>query len=232
MVNSGGVYMSHFLKPSCVERFFSILSILVLCLLFSACTSVDTILLTSDTFPPKGSADEVAVLEHKPARPHQEIAELRIGDSELSFGSLQRKILNRAATLGADAVVFAKPETQTQHEVAYEPLYDPWGYNSPYYGIPGGYGGYGGPFGSWGPWGGGYSGSVAVPYDEVMRMLMGTAIHYTDATGLRDRTESGEAWSLKEGVTTKESPDRGSGAHVTKQRFLNGDNLHAPPEVE
>ena len=79
------------------------------------------------------------MLEEKPTRPHLELAELRIGDSWLSFGSLQRKILNRAATLGADAVVFAKPETQTQHEVAYEPLYHPWGYNSPYYGIPGGY---------------------------------------------------------------------------------------------
>ena len=97
------------MKQPRVERFFLILSILVLCLLFSGCTSVDTVMLSSDTFPPKGSADEVAVLEHKPDRPHQEIAELRIGDSWLSFGSLQRKILNRAATLGADAVVFAKP---------------------------------------------------------------------------------------------------------------------------
>jgi hypothetical protein len=165
---------------------------------------VDTILLTSETFPPKGSADEVAVLEEKPTRPHRELAELRIGDSWLSFGSLQRKILNRAAALGADAVVFAEPQTQTQHEVAYEPLYDPWGYNSPYYGTPWGYGGYGGPFGSWDPWGGGYSGSVAVPYDVVTRMLEGTAIRYTEATGLGDRTEFGEAWSQREGVQHQE----------------------------
>lgn len=165
---------------------------------------MDTILLTSETFPPKGSADEVAVLEEKPTRPHQELAELRIGDSWLSFGSLQRKILNRAATLGADAVVFAKPKTQTLQEVAYEPLYDPWGYNSPYYGTPWGHGGYGGPFGSWGPWSGDYSGSVAVPYDEVTRMLKGTAIRYTEATGLRERTELGEAWSQREGVQHQE----------------------------
>jgi len=192
--------MSHFLKRSCVERFGSILSVVELCLLLAACTSVDTIMLTSDRFPPKESADEVVVLEHKPARPHQEIAELRIGDSWLSFGSLQRKILNRAATLGADAVVFAKPETVTQHEVAYQSLYDPWGYNSPYYGTPWGYGGYGGPFGSWGSWGGGYAGNVAVPYDEVTRMLMGTAIHYTDSTGLGDRTELGEARSRRKDI--------------------------------
>ncbi|MGH7183204.1 MAG: hypothetical protein ACREJN_14675 [Nitrospiraceae bacterium] len=153
---------------------------------------MDTILLTSDTFPPKESADEVTVLEHMPARPHEEIAELRIGDSWLSFGSLQRKILNQAATLGADAVVFAKPQTVTLHEVAYQSQYSPWGYNNPYYGTPwgyGGYGGYGGPFGSWGMWGGGYGGGMAVPYDETMRMLKGTAIHYTETISNGDRTE-------------------------------------------
>ena len=193
--------MCQCLKQPRVEGALLLLSILVLCLLFSGCTSVDTILLTSDTFPPKESADEVAVLEETPTRPHRELAELRIGDSWLSFGSLQRKILNQAAALGADAVIFAKPQTQTQHEVAYEPLYDPWGYNSPYYGTPwgyGGYGAYGGPYGSWGLWGGGYSGSVAVPYDVVTRMLMGTAIRYTEATDLGDRTELGKAWSRRE----------------------------------
>ena len=192
MGRSGETHVCQCLKQPRGEGVFLLLSILVLCLLFSACTSVDTILLTSDTFPPKGSADEVAVLEEKPTRPHRELAELRIGDSWLSFGSLQHKILNRAAALGADAVIFAKPQTQIQHEVAYEPLYDPWGYNSPYYGTPwgyGGYGAYGGPYGSWGLWDGGYSGSVAIPYDVVTRMLMGTAIRYTEATDLGDRTE-------------------------------------------
>ena len=194
------------LKQSRDKPCFLTLSILALCLFFFGCTSVDTILLTSDTFPPKGSADEVAVLEEQPIRPHQELAELRIGDSWLSFGSLQRKILNQAAALGADAVIFAKPQTQTEHEVAYEPLYDPWGYNSPYYRTPwgyGGYGAYGGPFGSRGPWGGGYSGSVAVPYDVVTRMLMGTAIRYTNATDLGDCTELGEAWSQRQGSSSR-----------------------------
>jgi hypothetical protein len=170
-----------------ISRSISILSMLGLYLLVSACTRVDTILLTSDTFPPKSSADEVAVLEQNPTRPYRGIAELRIGDSSLSFGSLQRKILSRAAALGADAVVFARPQTQTTHQVAYEPLYDPWGYNSSYYGGPWGYGGgYGGPFGGWSPWNGMYSGSIAVPYDETIRMLMGTAIRYTEAMELDD----------------------------------------------
>jgi hypothetical protein len=196
-------------QPS-AERFFFLFLVLLLCLPFSACTSVDTILLTNDTFPPKASADEVAVLEHMPARPHQEIAELRVSDSGLSFGSLQHKILKRAATLGADAVVFAKPQTVTQHEVAYQPLYSPWGYYSPYYGTPwryggfGGFGGYGGPFGSWGPWGGGYSGGIAVPYYETTRLLMGTAIRYTGAAGFNGRKGSGEVSSSREHVSRHE----------------------------
>ncbi len=193
---SGESRVCQCLKRPRGEGVFLLLSLLVPCLLFSSCTSVDTILLTSDRFPPKGSADDVAVLEQRPARPHQDIAELRIGDSGLGFGSMQRKILNQAATLGADAVVFAKPQTMTLHEVAFQPLYDPWGYNSPYYGTPWGYGGYGpygGSYGSWGQWGGVYSGSVAVPYDETMRMLMGTAIRYTEARDLGDHTELGEA---------------------------------------
>jgi hypothetical protein len=183
-------------KPPRREKHVATVAVLGAWLLLSACTRVDTILLTSETFPPKRSADEVAVLEQKPTRPHVDLAELRIGDSELSFGRLQHKILDKAASLGADAVVFARPQTQTTHEVAYQPLYDPWGYNSPYYGSPwgyGGFGGYGGPYGSWGPWGGGYAGSVAVPYDETMNMLMGTAIRYTEATGHGDPKEPGEA---------------------------------------
>jgi hypothetical protein len=185
-------FLPSLLKPPRGEKNFVTLALLGSCLLFSACTRVDTILLTSEKFPPKRSADEVAVLEQKPTRPHVELAELRIGDSWLSFGNLQRRILNRAAALGADAVVFTPPQTQTTHQVAYEPLYDPWGYNSPFYGSPWGYGGYGGPYGGWSPWWGGYSGSVAVPYDETIRMLMGTAIRYTEATSRGGLTTSAE----------------------------------------
>jgi hypothetical protein len=173
-------------KPPLPGRVFVILSILGPGLLFSACASVDTILLTSNTFPPKESVDEVAVLDQEPARPHLHIAELRIGDDWLSFSSLQQKVLSRAAALGADAVVFDKPQTATVQDVTYEPLYGPWGYNSPYYGTPWGYGSYGGLSGGWGMWGGGYSNIVAVPYEETVRMLMGTAIRYTDGATSQD----------------------------------------------
>lgn len=185
----------------CMERYIATGPIIIgLCLCFSACAKVDTILLTNDTFPPKESAEEVAVLRQTPTRPHRDLAELRISDNRLSFGSLQHKILNRAAALGADAVVFAQPQTRTIRRESYQPLYGsygPWGYNSPYYGGPWGYGMYGGLYGGWGPWGGVPFGSVAVPYeyDETVRILTGTAIRYTDAFGPQSGIRSDEPGS-------------------------------------
>ncbi|MDF0666870.1 MAG: hypothetical protein P0119_12465 [Nitrospira sp.] len=171
------------------ERYLTVSPIIIgLCLCFSACASVDTILLTNDSFPPKTSGEEVAVLRQTPTRPHRDLAELRISDRRLSFGSLQRKFLNRAAALGADAVVFAQPQTQTIRRESYPPLYGPWGYNSPYYGNSWGYGMYGGPYGGWGPGGGLPIGSMAVPYeyDETKRILMGAAIRYSGAVNLEN----------------------------------------------
>lgn len=176
--------------------------IISFCLFFSACASVDTILLTNDTFPPKGSAEEVAVLRQTPTRPHRDLAELRIGDSRLSFGSLQHKILNRAAALGADAVVFTQPQTQTIRRESYQPVYGPWGYNSPYYAGPWGYGMYGG-LGGWGPGGGLPFGSMAVPYeyDETVRILTGTAIRYSDEADQENGRTSGKPES--QGITSE-----------------------------
>ena len=51
---SGESRVCRCLKQPHVEEVFLLLSILILCLLFSGCTSVDTILLTSDRFPPRG----------------------------------------------------------------------------------------------------------------------------------------------------------------------------------
>lgn len=181
-----------------MERYIATGPVIIgLCLCFSACTSVDTILLTNDTFPPKGSAEEVAVLRQTPTRPHRDLAELRIDDNWLSFGSMQHKILNRAAALGADAVVFTQPQTRTIRRETYQPIYGPWGYNSPYYGGPWGYGMYGGLYGGWGPWGGVPFGSMAVPYEyhETVRILTGTAIRYTDGSGPQSGIPSGKPGS-------------------------------------
>lgn len=145
------------------------------------CAHVDVIRLTNETFPSKSSGADVEVLEQQPTSPHLQLADLRIADSGIGFEQMQRKILNKAATLGADAVVFVKPESHIEHEVAYEPVYSPWGGYGPY--GPGyggwGYGGLGpGGWGYGGPWGWGATGTVAVPYDVTINSLKGTAIKY------------------------------------------------------
>jgi len=183
----------------------AIVLILSLCLLSSACASVDVIQLTSEKFPPKHSAEDVAILEQEPTRPHLELAELRISDDWLSFATLQHRVLARAAALGADAVVFSHAQTETLQEATYEPLFNPWDFNNPYYEGSWSYGGYGGLFGGWDPWWGGNSGSIAVPYDVTINMLTGVAIVYTDVTEVGDRRGSEES-SLRR-VPEKGPPD-------------------------
>jgi hypothetical protein len=86
--------------------------------------------LTSRTFPPKPSPAELTVLDREPLCPHIRLAELTVDDSPAGFEAMQNKILEKAAALGADAVVFARPETPIHHQVTYEPFYSPWGYSA------------------------------------------------------------------------------------------------------
>lgn len=159
--------------------------------LLAGCTSVDVVRMTSQQFPPKRSADQVEVLESVPMCPHVNLAQLSVDESSAGFSEMQQKMLEKGAEMGADAVIFSKPEKEVQHQVAYEPTmaYSPfgmggWGYSSyPYgYGYYGGFppfGGMGGPMGM----GMGYGGSVAVPYDVTVKSLKGLAIRYTASTG-------------------------------------------------
>lgn len=155
-------------------------------LAMAACTSVDVVRLTNQTFPPKPSLAEVEVLTATPSRAYIQLAELHIHQSTLRLEDMQNKILRKAAALGADAVVFSKPHQETLRRVAYQPMYGPmyapWGYGV--YGYPGwGYGGWaGGPWG-YGPFGPGGMYSQAVPYDISVRSLKGLAIRYGNGKG-------------------------------------------------
>jgi hypothetical protein len=134
--------------------------------------------LTSQTFPPKASLEEVAVLDREPQCPHLRLAELNVENSTVRYSTMQDKILEKAATLGTDAVVFARLEKQIQHQITYEPFYSPWGYSA--YSYPGwGYGGwYSGSYGyGWG--------ENALPYDYTVRSLRGLAIRYVERGGSR-----------------------------------------------
>lgn len=143
------------------------------------CTSVDTIRLTSQTFPPKHSVQEVEVLALNPKRPHIALAQLSVEDEAESYGDEQGAILKKAADLGADAVVFHRG---TQRTVS-TPVYGGYGYGG--YGYPGwgyasyGMGGYGGGYAAGGY---GYSpyGMTPMLYDTTIRSLSGIAIRYKD----------------------------------------------------
>ena len=151
---------------------------LLFALAATGCAHVQVLRLTSETFPARETQD-VAILSQFPNFKHEKIAELSETSSD-NVAKLQRHILDKAAELGADAVVFSTPITRVENRVAYQQAYSPWGYYSPYYG-PGPYG-YWGPWGySYGPWGPtwGYYQAVPVPYQVRTTTLKGTAIHYS-----------------------------------------------------
>ncbi len=142
------------------------------------CTFVNTLLLTSQTFPAKASWQEVEILDREPSCEHIGIAQLSMEDSGSdSYDTEQVNILKKAASLGSDAVVFAKPEKRVEHGISYQgPMMmgGPWGMGM--YGYPGW--GYGGGYGM--GYGMGYGGSMALPYDYTVTTLTGIAIRYTN----------------------------------------------------
>lgn len=79
---------------------------------------------------------------------------------------------------GAGAVVFGKPVRYVAHRLATEPVSNPWGYDSPFYGPGWGYRAWYGPW-AWG----GYADSMAVPCDQPMNAVSGTAIRYIGPPG-------------------------------------------------
>lgn len=150
-------------------------------ILTAGCMSVDTILLTSKTFPPKASVQDVEILNREPSCAHIAIAQLSVeGSGSDSYRTEQDKILEKAASLGGDAVVFSKPEKHVRHGVTYQTpmmMGGPWGMGNYWY--PGwGYGPYGMGYG-YGMWGMGYGGGMAIPYDYTVKSLSGIAIRYT-----------------------------------------------------
>lgn len=137
-------------------------------LIIGGCTSVDTVRLTSQTFPPKNSIQEVELLSRTPKRAHVTIAQLSVTDAATSFEKQQAAILKKAAKLGADAVVFRRG---TKRIVA-TPAYGGHAYS---YSSPGwGYGSYGGVGYSYY----GYGRGAPMMHDTTVRSLTGIAIRY------------------------------------------------------
>lgn len=131
-----------------------------LCL--AGCTTVDVVRLTNQQFPAKRSVREVEVLQATPKCPHLDLAELSVDESSAGFSTMQEKMLEKGAELGADAVVFGPARKEIRHESTHVPTMK----RRP------------GP-----PIMAGQSGRRAVPDDVPVKSLAGLAIRYRTGTG-------------------------------------------------
>jgi hypothetical protein len=80
---------------------------LLLATILPGCASVNVLMLSSETFTSQTSPIEI--LERAPTRLYVQIAVLTVDSGLLSEDSKRQKILEKASTLGADAVVFGDP---------------------------------------------------------------------------------------------------------------------------
>lgn len=139
-------------------------TLLILAFSASAYGKMDIVQFTSEKFPPNKDVSSVEILDKEPERPYIKLAQLTIGDSKKSGATLQVKIREQAAEMGADAVVFGDPVMSFSGGTQYAPVVRPWGYYSPYYGA----------------YGGAYVTARPVPYKVRRNTLSGVAIRYTD----------------------------------------------------
>ena len=79
--------------------------ILAVSALLSGCVGTRTEYFTDTTYPPRSTAAPVAWLTAEPARPHVEVARITVRSSNYSMETLRQTILDRARSLGADAIV-------------------------------------------------------------------------------------------------------------------------------
>jgi hypothetical protein len=105
------------------HRSSAFLALVALAVFFTGCASVNVVMLSTETFTPQTS--HVEILEREPSRPYVQIAVLTMDSFWLSFESKREKILEKAATLGADAVVFGdltlRPRSQGNRTEAQSP---------------------------------------------------------------------------------------------------------------
>lgn len=88
---------------------------LIVCgmLLFSAltgCVSVRVEPLTHETYPPKKNSESLQWLESEPETPHLKLARIIATSQTADEDQLRKRILARAARLGADAVIMGKSD--------------------------------------------------------------------------------------------------------------------------
>lgn len=73
--------------------------------LLTGCVGTRIEYFTDTTYPPRSDAASVDWLTGEPTRPHVEVARITVRSSNYGVDTLRKSILDRARTLGADAIV-------------------------------------------------------------------------------------------------------------------------------
>jgi hypothetical protein len=95
----------------CSSAFLALFTFAGFCL--SGCAGVNVVMLSTETFTPQTS--QVEILEREPNRPYMQIAVLTVDSLWLGVDSKREKILEKARTLGADAVIFGDLHLQRRN---------------------------------------------------------------------------------------------------------------------
>ncbi|BFU94772.1 MAG: conserved exported protein of unknown function [Nitrospira sp.] len=85
-------------------------AILFLLSSLTACVSVRVEPLTHEVYPPKKNHEPLQWLESEPETPHVKLARIIATSQSADEDEMREKILARAATLGADAVIMGKSD--------------------------------------------------------------------------------------------------------------------------
>lgn len=81
------------------------LGVIYLTVLLAGCASTRVEYFVDPPYPAQAASHQVEWLSAEPSRPHIDLARITMGSANLSEESLRLKIVDRARTLGADAVV-------------------------------------------------------------------------------------------------------------------------------
>jgi hypothetical protein len=79
--------------------------LLFLTVLITGCASTRIVYFVDPPYPPHNPKSQVEWLSTEPSRAHIELARITVGSANLSEDTLRQKIIDRARSLGADAVV-------------------------------------------------------------------------------------------------------------------------------
>lgn len=77
--------------------------------LLTGCVGTRIEYFTDTTYPPRNDAAAVDWLAEEPTRPHVEVARITVRSSNYGVETLRKSILDRARTLGADAILPEMP---------------------------------------------------------------------------------------------------------------------------